>query len=471
MNRRDFLRSACSSALALGMGARWARASESKPNIILIISDDAGYSDFGFNGGRQIPTPHLDRLAREGVVCTQGYVTASVCCPSRMGLMTGRYQQRFGAECNCPAIATPGFTKGDLGLEPGERTMGDDLRHAGYKTMMIGKWHLGEPEQYHPLQRGFDEFYGFLGGSRSYWPIKSPGVGAAMMHNHQRLNEEEQITYTTDNLTDAALDFIERHKDRPFFVYLSYNAVHTPMHAKEEDIEQCADISPQRRRIYAAMTRSMDQNVGRVTKALRDGGLEDNTLVVFINDNGGATNNASINRPLRGHKGTYWEGGIRVPFTVKWPGRLPAGRKYHSPVSTLDLLPTFLAAARADHRGKALDGVNLLPFLEGRKKELPHEYLFWRLWRAAAVRAGRWKLIRVAADPLQEERELLLPLMLFDLEKDPGETQNLAEKNPEKAKELLHALERWEKGLAQPRWYDGTAWRHWADVQIENHRM
>jgi len=267
MNRRDFLRSACSSALALGMGARWARASESKPNIILIISDDAGYSDFGFNGGRQIPTPHLDRLAREGVVCTQGYVTASVCCPSRMGLMTGRYQQRFGAECNCPAIATPGFTKGDLGLDPGERTMGDDLRHAGYKTMMIGKWHLGEPEQYHPLQRGFDEFYGFLGGSRSYWPIKSPGVGAAMMRNHQRLNEEEQITYTTDNLTDAALDFIERHKDRPFFVYLSYNAVHTPMHAKEEDIEQCADISPQRRRIYAAMTRSMDQNVGRVTKA------------------------------------------------------------------------------------------------------------------------------------------------------------------------------------------------------------
>jgi len=471
MNRRDFLRSACGSALALGMGTGWTRAGESRPNIILIISDDAGYSDFGFTGGQQIPTPHLDRLAREGIVCTQGYVTASVCCPSRMGLMTGRYQQRFGAECNCPAIATPGFTKNDLGMEPSERTMGDDLHRAGYKTMMIGKWHLGEPAQYHPLERGFDEFYGFLGGSRSYWPLESAGVGHAMMHNRERLNEEEEITYTTDNLTDAALDFVQRHKAHPFFVYLSYNAVHTPMHAKEEDIEQFSRISPERRRIYAAMTRSMDENIGRMTKALRDGGLEDNTLVVFINDNGGATNNSSINRPLRGHKGTYWEGGIRVPFTVKWPGRLPAGREYHSPVSSLDLRPTFLAVAGASHRGKALDGVNLLPFLRGQKKEPPHEYLFWRLWRAAAVRAGRWKLIRVAEDPLQEKRGLLLPLMLFDLEKDPGETENLAGQYPEKAKELLHALEHWEKGLTQPRWYDGTAWQHWADVQIENHRM
>lgn len=470
MNRRTFLGSVVGGALAVGFGELLA-ALALKPNIVFIISDDAGYADFGFNGGVQIPTPHLDRLAKEGVVCRQGYVSASVCCPSRAGLITGRYQQRFGAECNVPTIPTPGFSKDDFGLELSETTMGDDLRRAGYRTMLLGKWHLGDLPKYHPMKRGFDEFYGFLGGSRSYWPIKKYNNHASMWRDDKPIDEEKEIEYLTDDLTDAAIEFIERNKKDPFFVYLSYNAVHSPMHAKEEDIEQMSEITPKKRRIYAAMTKSMDENVGRVTKALRDLKLEDNTMVVFVNDNGGAMGNSSDNRPLRGAKGSYWEGGIRVPFTVKLPGRIKANAEFDKPVSTLDLLPTFLAVAGGKHEGKELDGVNLLPYLTGENKETPHEYLFWRLWRAAAVRKGKWKLIRIASDPLEKERKLLAPAILIDMEKDPAETSNVAKDNPEVTANLLAALNGWEKTLTQPRWYDGISWKHWADMQVKGHRI
>jgi arylsulfatase A-like enzyme len=473
MNRRDFVKSVFGSTLLIGLNPVIAMGKKlvSKPNIVLIISDDAGYSDFGFNGGNQIPTPNLDWLAEKGVTCSQGYVTASVCCPSRMGLMTGRYQQRFGAECNVPTIPTPGFTKDDLGKEISEHTIGNGLQDAGYRTMLIGKWHLGEHPPYHPLKCGFDEFYGFLGGSRSYWPLKNPARGSAIMHNNETVDEEKQIKYTTDDFTDAAMEFIKKNKADPFFIYLSYNAVHTPMHAKEEDIEQFMEITPGKRRIYAAMTRSMDENVGRLRKTLKQHNLEDNTLIIFINDNGGATNNASVNKPLRGAKGTYWEGGIRVPFVIRWPGVLAEGIEYKNPVSTLDILPTLLAAAGGKHTGKKLDGVNILPYLKGRKNGKPHKYLFWRLWRVAAVRRDNWKLIRVAEDPLSENRKNLLEPMLFNIEKDIAETQNLAQRHPEITTELLTALENWEKQLAQPRWYDGINWQHWADEQVKNHKM
>jgi len=471
MNRRTFLGLVLGGAMAVGFGDLLIAGPKARPNIILIISDDAGYADFGFNGGKQIPTPNLDRLAKEGIVCRQGYVTASVCCPSRMGLMTGRYQQRFGAECNCPTKPTPGFTKKDLGLDVSETTMGDDLKKAGYRTMMIGKWHLGDDPQYNPMKRGFDEFFGFLGGSRTYWPIKTFDNHKSIWRNDKPIDEGKEITYTTDNMTDAAIEFIGRNKKQPFFMYLSYNAVHTPMDAKEEDIEQFTEMTPKKRRVYAAMTRSMDNNIGRVTKTLRDLGLEKNTMVVFINDNGGATNNASDNRPLRGAKGSYWEGGIRVPFTVKLPETIKAGTSYDQPVSTLDLLPTFLSVAGAKHTGKKLDGTNILPYLTGKKTAAPHEYLFWRLWRASAARKGKWKLIRIADDPLKKERKLLLPVMLFDLEKDPAEATNIAGQNPEVTTELLAALEQWEKDLKVPRWYDGDAWQRWAKKQLSTHKM
>ncbi len=461
----------CCALLAACAQARTAERA-AKPNVIVVLSDDAGYADFGVTGCRQIPTPNIDRLARDGVFCSQGYVSASVCAPSRMGLMTGRYQHRFGAENNCPTKPTPGFTKQDLGLDTGEMTLGDAMRAQGYRTMAVGKWHLGEHAQYHPNRRGFDEFYGFLGGSRSYWPIKKAGRGHAMRRNDDPLNEEEEIHYLTDDLTDATLEFIRRNGGNPFFIYLCYNAVHTPMHAKEEDVEQFSSVTPEKRRILAAMTRSMDQNIGRVQKTLDELGLTDNTLFIFFNDNGGADNNASSNLPLRGTKGTYWEGGIRVPFIISWPARLPKGVRYEHPVISLDLLPTCVAAAGGTVPAtRRLDGVNLLPFLDGARKDAPHEFLFWRLWRVAAVRRGSWKLIRVAGNPLEKERRLYLPLTLINLENDPGETTNVAGRHPAVTKELLGALQAWEKPLPPPRWYDGSNWKHWAEVSVKNHRM
>lgn len=445
---------------------------EEKPNIILIISDDAGYADFGFNGSQEMHTPFLDQLAKEGVVFNQGYVSASVCCPSRMGLMTGRYQQRFGAECNVPTIPTPGFTETDLGMDLAEKTMGDLLRAQNYKTFMVGKWHLGENKKYHPLHRGFDEFYGFLGGSRSYWPLENPIEGHKIYQNKEVLEEAQAVSYLTDDFTQASIDFIERNSDQPFFIYLSYNAVHTPMHAKEEDIEQQSHLEPHKRKIYGAMTQSMDDNIGRLLAHLKKKGLDENTLIAFVNDNGGPGGNASKNTPLRGRKGSYWEGGIRVPFLLRWPnGIKPSNTRFRYPVSTLDLLPTFLAAAGVVQTKSNLDGKNLLPFLSEEPKEAIHDFLFWRMWRAAAVRKGDWKLIRIAEDPLVANKKLLAPLILLNLKDDPAEEVNLAEKHPEIRDELLMALENWEKGLSQPRWYDGKDWPHWANMQIKNHQL
>ncbi len=472
MTRKTIWTTALCFALAALCGTASAAEGNAKPNVIIILSDDAGYADFGFTGSKQISTPNIDRLARDGVVCSQGYVSASVCAPSRMGLITGRYQHRFGAECNCPVKPTPGYTKNDLGLDTGEKTIGDAMRAQGYRTMAIGKWHLGEHEQYHPNRRGFDEFYGFLGGSRSYWPLKNASRGHAMRNNDKPVDEQKEIQYLTDDLTDAAIEFIERNREGPFFIYLSYNAVHTPIHAKEEDIEQFSTVSPERRRILAAMTRSMDQNIGRLQKSLDKLRLTENTLLVFLNDNGGADNNASSNLPLRGSKGTYWEGGIRVPFLVSWPARLPKGVRYNHPVISLDLLPTCVAAGGGTvTAGQKLDGVNLLPFLDGTRKDAPHDILFWRLWRVAAVRRGPWKLIRVADNPLTEDRNLRLPLTLINIDEDPGETKNVADRNPKITQELLKELEAWEKPLPKPRWYDGGNWKHWAEVSVKNHRM
>jgi arylsulfatase A-like enzyme len=444
----------------------------SKPNVILILSDDAGYADFGVTGSTLVPTPHIDRLAQEGVFCSQGYVTASTCTPSRMGLMSGRYQQRFGAECNVPTIPTPGYTKEDLGLDTSERTLGEVMKSQGYRTMAIGKWHLGELPKYHPNERGFDEFYGFLGGSRSYWPIDKPSRGAAILRNEEPVDEASEITYLTDNFTDAAMEFIDRNQQHPFFIYLAYNAVHGPFHAKEEDLEQCPKIDPKVRWMVSAMTRSMDDNVGRLLARLDRLGLTENTLIMFVNDNGGTQGDAHSNGSLRGFKGTYWEGGIRVPFILSWPAQVPKGQRFDEPVSSLDLLPTCLAAAGGQpDPAWALDGVNLLPYFQGQREGAPHETLFWRFWRVSVVREGPWKLLRVAENPLEEKRPLLAPLMLVNLDDDPAETRNLAREHPAKTQSLLAKLEAWEKPLAQPRWYDGSAWRHWQEEQLKNHTM
>ncbi len=453
-----------------GSSVGWAAA---QPNVIIILSDDAGYADFGVTGGGElVETPHIDRLARQGVFCSQGYVTASTCTPSRMGLMSGRYQQRFGAECNVPTIPTPGYTKDDLGLDTGEQTLGTVMQGQGYRTMAIGKWHLGELPQYHPNKRGFDEFYGFLGGSRTYWPDENPSHGRAIRRNDEPVDELGEITYLTDDFTDAAMEFIDKNKSSPFFIYLAYNAVHGPFEAKEEDLENSTKIAPDIRWKVAAMTRSMDANIGRLQAKLDELKLTDDTMIIFLNDNGGTNSGAHSNGSLRGYKGTYWEGGIRIPFIVSWPNRLPKGKQFDHPVSALDLLPTSLAAAGGDVSPTwELDGTNLLPYLEGERSGAPHKRLFWRFWRVSAVREGPWKLIRVAENPLDEKRELLAPLILVNIDEDPGETTNLATRYPEKTQELLGRIVAWEEPLAQPLWYDGTTWQHWQEQQLQRHQM
>lgn len=444
---------------------------EPPPNIIVINLDDAGYSDFGFSGEGLIETPHIDSLARSGVICTRGYVTASVCTPSRMGLITGRYQQRFGAECNVPTVPTPGFTKEDLGLDTDQRTLGDAMQASGYHTLAVGKWHLGSLPKYHPNERGFDDFYGFLGGSRSYFPLPNPRHDHQILRNQDAISEPDSFDYLTDAFTKFTTEFIQQERSKPFFVYLAYNAVHGPMHAIEQDLQHYEEISPKQRQALCAMTRAADRGVGQIVAQLESMKMRDNTLIFLLNDNGGATT-ARVNRPLRGFKGDKWEGGIRVPFAVSWPAELPSGTHFDRPVSTLDVLPTMLAAAGSQwNPPNALDGVDLLPHLKGQQSEDPHERLFWRRWNTGAVMQGDWKLIRVMEDPLTANRKLILPLMLFNLSSDVSETTDLADQHPDIVRELSEAMADWEKGLSQPRWRDGRDYKKYDRLRIEAHRI
>ena len=424
------------------------------PNIVLIISDDAGYADFGFTGCEDFATPNIDRLASEGVICSSGYVSASVCSPSRAGLMTGRYQQRFGHEMNLNAGA-PLYDIEGLPLE--ERTFADHLRERGYRTGALGKWHLGYDVPYRPLQRGFDEYYGCLAGSRSYWHYdKATKHGHGVMRNNT-FEDDVPGTYFTDVLADEASTFIMRHASEPFFLYLSFTAVHTPMHAKNVHLEEHEEVKPLRRRKLASLTTSLDEAVGQVLDTLEVTGLSDRTMVIFINDNGGATNNGSSNGQYRGMKGSKWEGGIRVPMLMKWPGHLPAGTVYEEPVISLDLLPTAVVASGGSVDG-SIDGVDLVPFLSGERAGSPHEQLFWKRSAASAVREGKWKLIRV------EDK----PPMLFDLDADPSETTNIAESHPDVVDRLSASIVEWEAGHAEPRWTHGDRYR---ENQVLKHRM
>src|SRR5262245_34340092 len=340
-----------------------------RPNIIVILADDMGYHDAGFQGCKDIPTPNLDALAKRGVRFTSGYVSGPYCSPTRAGLMTGRYQTRFGHEFN------PGAGAGaDIGLPLSETTMANRLKSAGYVTGLVGKWHLGGAAKYHPQQRGFDEFFGFLGGAHPYIPDK----GAPILRGTDVVQEKE---YLTDAFAREAVAFIDKHKDKPFFLYLAFNAVHTPMQATDARMQKFAGIGDKMRRTYAAMLWAMDEAVGKVLEKVTAAGLDEDTLIVFFSDNGGPTMigttiNGSRNTPLRGSKRTTLEGGIRVPFVIAWKGKLPAGKVYDEPIIQLDVLPTALAAAGVETKSDwKLDGVNLLPFLTGEKTGRPHDAL------------------------------------------------------------------------------------------------
>ncbi len=421
------------------------------PNVVVILMDDLGYADLGFQGCRDIPTPHLDALANAGVRCTDGYASCPVCSPTRAGLLTGRYQNRFGYE-----FLGGGGGRTDVGLPESETTVAELLRSAGYATGAVGKWHLGKEPAFRPRRHGFDEFYGFLGGGRSYFPMKEgekitfapfdPIVRDDARSDGARSDggRVQDPEYLTDAFGREAVAFIDRHKGRPFFLYLAFNAVHVPLQATDRDLKRFPDIESGPRRTYAAMLAAADDAVGRVVGKLAAEGLDRDTLVVFLNDNGGhPLANAARNDPLRGQKGTVFEGGIRVPFVVSWPGRIPAGGVYSQPVASLDVLPTALAAAGGEPpAGLRLDGVNLLPHLTGSDDRPPHAALFWRYGDHRAVRAGRWKLTMPADGPPG----------LYDLVADVAESTDLSAAHPETLAELTRLFAAWDAELPPPRW-------------------
>jgi arylsulfatase A-like enzyme len=445
MNRRQFLTNAgraIAGPLLLSGIARHAAGAPTRPNIILIVADDLGYGDLGVQGCKDIPSPNIDSIARNGVRFTNGYVSCPVCSPTRAGLATGRYQQRFGHEVN-PGPADN--SDPNFGLPLTETTLATRLKSLGYATGAFGKWHLGYAPQFHPMKRGFDEFFGFLGGSHSY--VDALGDKANPIRRGTEPVDEKE--YTTMAFTREALSFIDRHQRDPFFVYLPFNSVHAPLQGLESYLARYSSIQDQKRRTYAAMHTAMDDCIGRVLKMLRDTKIEENTLVFFISDNGGPTpTTSSRNDPLRGFKAQVLEGGIRIPFIMQWKGHLPAGKVYDLPVISLDIHPTAMAAVGGTIPADAkLDGVNLLPYLTGKSKNPPHDELFWRYGQQWAIRKGDWKLLSMAGGSPE----------LYNLAKDIGEKNNLASAEPGKFKELEAAYASWNSQNIPPRW--GTSRR------------
>ncbi len=431
-----------------------------RPNILLIVADDMGYGDLSCYGSRQIETPHLDALSAGGVRCTAGYVSASVCAPSRAGLITGRSGSRFGFEHN---LSQPDFLRPEFaGVPLDEPLISDRLKALGYRTGLIGKWHLGQsvPEQ-HPLARGFDSFFGMLGGSHGYFPTLKKHK---LMRGRKPVSEI-RTPYLTDWFTEEALEFIAADEVDPWFLFLSYNTPHSPLQAKPEDLEHYAHIQPEKRRIYCAMQRRLDESVGRLVARLRSAGQLENTLIVFISDNGGSVEvSHAINAPLRGTKGTLLEGGIRVPMLMHWPARWKPS-VYDEPVMTLDFMATFVTAAggtppqpgvrseragRNKKNGPIYDSRDLAPFLTGEETVAPHRVLFWRMaQRGSAVRKGRWKLLCPNS---------MLP-QLYDLEADVSESHDLMATHPEVAEELLAERLAWEREMERPPMFmSGAYW-------------
>lgn len=431
MHRRQFLATAFASAASAYQPPR-------KPNIILILADDLGHADLGFTGASDIPTPNLDRLAKSGIVFTNGYVSHPFCSPTRAGLMTGRYQQRFGHENN-PIYDPSNFT---AGLPTSQTTVAQLLRNAGYATCLTGKWHLGAASKFLPSERGFSDMFYFRGGGHDYFKQELTGAPREYLIPIERDGKAvAEPEYLTDALSREAASFIRRHRSDPFFLYLAYNTPHTPIQTASHHNDRVKHIADEKRRGYAAMVVALDQGVGTVLRALSENNLEEHTLIAFLSDNGGPIYvTASHNTPFREGKGTVYEGGIRVPFLMRWPGKLRPG-KYDQPVISLDFLPTFTALAGAKTPSN-VDGVNLLPFLLGQKSGPPHDKLFWRAGGGVsyAVREGRYKLARQAGGPEQ----------LYDLETDISEAKDLSETKPDILKRLRASYDAWNQHNIAP---------------------
>ena len=444
--RRDFVKGAAAGALGLalpGLIARQAGAAQTdgprKPNILLILADDQGYGECSCQGCKDIPTPNIDTIAAAGTRFTNGYVMCPICAPTRAGLNTGRYQQRFGFETN-PGPENVAAT--NFGLDPKEVTLAARLKSLGYATGMFGKWHLGFKPELQPTARGFDEFFGFLSGANNYMPGQRDSRRNPIMRGKESVEEKE---YLTDAFGREACAFIEKHKDHPWFVYLPFNAVHSPLEATEAYKARFPNLKGDRR-TFAGMTAAMDDNIGRVLKKLRELKLEEDTLIFYLSDNGGPTaSTTSNNGPLRGYKAQTWEGGIRIPFMVQWKGHLPAGKVSDQVVSSMDIYAT--ATAAAGHPPEAdwkLDGVNLLPYLTGEKTGNPHDTLCWRMFEKWAIRHGDYKIVMMGeATPKPQ---------LFNLAEDIGEKNDLAAKMPDKYNELMALYKAWDAQMEKPRW-------------------
>jgi arylsulfatase A-like enzyme len=456
------------------------------PNIIVIVADDLGYNDISLHGGvanGRVQTPNIDALAHEGVQVEVGYAANATCSPSRAAIMTGRYASRFGFEfTSAPvefarylshsdpeALRQPIFHEErvrdmppleTLGLPPQEITIAEHLRSAGYRTLHIGKWHLGEASELRPEAQGFDESLGFMAGAAMFMPRNDANVVNAYLEfdpidrflwanlpyavEHNGGRRFRPRGYLTDYFTEQAISAINANRNRPFFLFLSYNAPHTPLQAAREDYEALSGIENHTERVYGAMIRALDRGVGRVMQALRDNGLDENTLVIFTSDNGGAwyVGLPDLNRPYRGWKATFFEGGIRTPFIVRWPARLPAGTRVPGPATHIDIFATVAAAAGAPVTHQ-IDGVNLLPFLSAQARGAPHEMLFWRSGPYRVVRVGDWKL-QVSQTPDR--------VWLFNLRDDPTEQRDLSAQQPERVAAMRALIDAQNADLPAPLW-------------------
>lgn len=469
-------------------------------NVVLILADDLGVHDTSLSDTGAVKTPGLERLAQGGVSLGQASVTSPLCSPSRAALLTGRYQQRFGHEGQPHeryarnGLEAFGFrhfvARGDWqyhrpvspdledvqrqGLPPGEVTLAEVLKRSGYATGAFGKWHLGWNEAFAPHRRGFDTHVGFYEAYTLYQregvtpPVvnqRHEDVSDAFIWGKGRTGSAQLVRngvpfvddgYLTDTLTTEAIRFIEAHRAQNFFVYLPLQNPHTPFQAKQVLFDRFADEPDRNRRVYKALIASLDESVTRVLDALDRNGLTDDTLVIFLSDNGATLyTRAGDNRPLQGGKFTLFEGGVRVPMVLRWPKRLPAGQRYEQPVSALDLFATIAAAVGAElPAGVTLDGVDLAPYLSGENPAAPHEWLFWRAEYAQAVRHGRWKLVRDTWHGTQA---------LFDLQVDPGEEHDLSAAQPLTVQELNAAWAQWNAGNRAPLWPHVMEYRFTAD--------
>ena len=418
------------------------------PNIIVVLVDDLGYQDVGFNGCKDIFTPNIDRIAAEGVLFSDGYVTYPVCGPSRAGLITGRYQDRFGFGRN------PLFAPKDpnMGLPLSEETLADALRKADYNTVAIGKWHLGAHPTLHPLKRGFDDFFGFLTGGHNYFPEEytladetevNSQYGAyrtKLLRDHTRVEESE---YLTDALSREAVNYIKKYKDRPFFMYLAYNAPHSPLQATEKYLSRYNHIQQKKRKTYAAMVSAVDDGVGAILKCLDDLGIDDNTMIVFLSDNGGPEKvNASDNGALRAGKGSVFEGGIRVPFAMRWPAMITGGKVFEQPVISLDIFATAIGnTQKAVSTKNEIDGVNLIPYLlNGQKID---RNLYWRQFgkKSLVVRSNNLKYLSFQKQDTKH---------LFDLSNDISEDNDIKKQFKNHVTDLEGLLQKWNEQLIDP---------------------